>query len=119
LKPLLASPLSPVWAGHGAGSFSWAATNSVQFLPVRSGLIDVLSPLIVNLPPPSALTVPTAYVPTSDRLSPNDTWALNLVAGVWSPPRGLLPPQADRTAAVNSASANEVLRIVSPKEFFY
>ena len=34
-------------------------------------------------------------MPTSDRLSPNDTWALNLVPGVWSPARGLvlLPPQ--------------------------
>jgi hypothetical protein len=74
---LLASPSRPVTAAQGAAG----RLGGHQLGPVLAGqvaLMAVLSPLMVNLPPFSAATVPTAYEPTSDRLSPNDTCALYL-----------------------------------------
>src|SRR4051812_41783058 len=85
----------PVCAEQGAATPMSAAIHSVQ---LRAVLL-----LTVHLPPPTAATVPTFSLPTSLRLSPNETSAVNGTRGLWSPAPP--PPHAARmTAAPSTAS---------------
>src|SRR5207253_3774264 len=94
----------PVSDAQGAATPMSAAIHSVQ---LRAVLL-----LMVHLPPPSAAMVPTLYAPTSLRLSPNETIAVNATRGCWSPAP---PPPHAATITAAPSTASLVFRNLIPR----